>query len=463
MSSYRFSLVALVLLLALRLCEFSCYGEPAALTNTNQTNSHCPPGTLFSLMSGKCAPVKDVRDTFPDLNNFSATHRLPDLRKLRNEHAAKRGLKGNGMPVPGGLGAGTDYLTGSLQALSHSELHTDMFVYPRGIDPSGQLSFLFTSATNRTEKTLEVLGVYSDYNAGSGVGYLDIFDWSCSADDPCQDGTTEPSYQLAKPFSDFQCNMADIADGAGHLHTNLYYDNMSEMLDNQTPPLWSNRAYLWNFCNNGWDLVYEHQFRVNQKDCSIDSSCGWWGPIFETFDNPEPEINELGYQNTVLYHDGKWSNLSPSETHFTIPGSPWTLNFLAPNQAFSAGNYLKNLGTYKFSGFFSPVKNPPASNPVKAGKAIAFKWNIKDSNGVVIIDPASFVSLMSYPVNCRTFSGNSANAVTESASGTPSLQGFGNGNWQLNWVPSAKYAGTCRITVLNLKDGSTHRANFKFQ
>jgi hypothetical protein len=40
---------------------------------------------------------------------------------------------------------------------------------------------------------------------------------------------------------------------------------------------------------------------------------------------------------------------------------------------------------------------------------------------------------------------------------------LGNGNWQYNWKTPKTYAGQCRVMQLNLSDGSTHIANFKFK
>lgn len=84
----------------------------------------------------------------------------------------------------------------------------------------------------------------------------------------------------------------------------VQYTNKSVKMVEGNPPLWWNLVYLWNFCNEEWDLVYDHQFRASQRDCSSDSSCGWWGPILETFGESQPEINELGFEDTLLFHDG---------------------------------------------------------------------------------------------------------------------------------------------------------------
>jgi hypothetical protein len=303
----------------------------------------CPEGTLFAPAFGSCLPVNDVRNNYRRGNSSTTIEIMPDLIALRNEKNLEHNREPNGMPTPGGLGAGIQYNKSALQALNHSELYTYMFVYPLGVNPSGTLSWLYTTSTNRTEKTVEVVGIYG--NSIGASGDLGIFDWSCSSDYPCPNGQSGPSWQWTQPFSIFQCNMTGIIDEGGDLQTSLYYDNESIQLDYGSPPLWENLVYLWNYCTSAWDLIYSHQFRVYQKDCSLynpsdSGSCGWWGPILETFDNPEPQINELGFENTMLFHDGTWSSLSTSETTFNYPVSPWILFHLNPNQGYGTGNYL---------------------------------------------------------------------------------------------------------------------------
>lgn len=314
----------------------------AATSTTNEINpseASCPPGTLFATHVNFCAPINDVRNLSAQRSIAAASSITPpDLVTLRKARASKQTMQSTGMPVPGGIGVGIKYKAGALKAYEHAELYTAMFVYPDGLNPSGPLYTLYTTATNRTEKTIEFLGWYADAIAGSGALWL--YDWSCSADYPCKDGNTGPSFQWGRSLADSTCNMTQIIDKGCNLQSTVFYDNMSAKLDNGNPPLWQNVVYLWNYCNNAWDMVYEHQFRANQIDCSASSSsCGWWGPILETFDASEPQIKLLGFQDTILYHDGTWSYLPVSETDFSNPVAPWTLSFLEPNRSYGAGNY----------------------------------------------------------------------------------------------------------------------------
>lgn len=273
--------------------------------------------------------VNDRTGLFSRETSSSTLERLPNLATLRS--AQKKN---------GGLGTGVAYRTGRLVANSQAELHTEMYIHPAGLAPDASLSWLFTTATNRTEATVEVVGIYS----GNNPGDLGIFDWSCSADDPCDNGATTPTWQWTKPFSAFSCNISRIVNKAGHAQEILSYTNTSIKLDNADPPHWQNLVYLWNYCTRSWDLIYQHHFHSAQKDCSLDGACGWWGPILETFDATEPKINAVGFQRTSLLHDNTWSLLSVNETTFISPGSPWKLYFLDPNKGYEAGNAV-TMGT----------------------------------------------------------------------------------------------------------------------
>ena len=300
----------------------------------------CPPGALLNPYSGVCAPINDLRQLYTmSQKKAVSVQNIRSLTELRKENAMMRGLMPDDMPVPGGVGAGILYKNGSLQVLDSAQLHTKLFVHPNGLNPSGYLDWLFTPATNRTDSPVEVVGIY---RSKQEQGSLGIYGRSCSEAYPCPNGSTVNDWQRFWLFSELECNMTEMVDQGGHLQTIIQYANNSEKLDQENPPLWRNRVYLWNFCTEEWDLLYEHQYRENKRDCSLDNiTCGWWGPILETFgDYPQPQINELGFQDTLLYHDGTWSELSPSETTFEEPVSPWILFHLDPNRGYGVGNYF---------------------------------------------------------------------------------------------------------------------------
>ncbi len=116
---------------------------------------------------------------------------------------------------------------------------------------------------------------------------------------------------------------------------------------------------------------------------------------------------------------------------------------------------------FSFVGFAPPIKNVPLVNSAKAGSTVPVKWRITNRCGTPIADPASFISLSSYSVDCASLSGAPIGPA-ETAAGESGLQNLGGGYWQFNWKVPKSYAGQCRTMVLTLEDGSTHSAYFKF-
>lgn len=304
----------------------------------------CPSESLFNPYTGNCAKIRHAKPLSEMRARSHAIQAPPSLIELRKHKGLLRNKaesfldEDEDIYVPGGIGAGIAYRKGCLQALMHGELHTRMFVHPDGVNPSFPgLTWLFSTATNRTQKSIEVAGLYQ----GSNPGWLGIFDWSCSNDYPCQGGQTDGSWIWTIHFSDFPCNMTEIEDQGGHFQKVMQYANQTIQLDDSLSPLWRSAVYLWNFCNDEWDLVYDHEYRSEKVDCSKDNSCAWWGPILETFDDPLPRIKELGFEETLLLHDGNWSMLPPTEADFRDPSAPWVLFHIEPNRGFGAGNYVE--------------------------------------------------------------------------------------------------------------------------
>jgi hypothetical protein len=247
--------------------------------------------------------------------------------------------------VPGGLGAGTLYQQGALQVGSTATLQTRMFVYPNGIaagDGPVYDNWTFTAATNRTEKGLEIVGIY--WGSGPDTGALGVFDWSCSMTDPCSNGATEPAWIWTRKLTDLACYHRMMSDGGGHRHNMLYYSNASAITDPAvSPPGWTNSAHLWNYCARSWDLVYRHTFFADQKDCSLDGSCGWWGPILETFiPDPQPSFKEVGFMDSVLITSSGQSSLDASVTWWVDPKLPLRVVHRAPNRSWGVGSVTRN-------------------------------------------------------------------------------------------------------------------------
>lgn len=295
-----------------------------------QTQDDCPEGSLWEPYSAVCAEVRDVRDQF-----------LPPAEELTNGHSQ---LEVDDLPVPGGLAVGTTYR--ELVATYSGRLHTKMFVHPDGLQPDADLPVLYTTATSRVHHGLEVVGIYSGNKPD--LGQLGLFAWPCLPDYPCPDGDTSPGWQWFIDLPSLTCNITNDVDQGGHAQLFLYYANHTDKLDDGDPPQWKSAVYLWNYCDTAWDLAWEHTYREHKTDCSVPGSgCGWWGPGIEIFgEDPYPQIGELGYEDSLLYHNGMWSELRWPEAGFRDPETwarttPWQLFHLDANRGYGAGNRVE--------------------------------------------------------------------------------------------------------------------------
>ena len=334
----------------------------------------CPSGTLFSAERGGCAPIVDVREPMRARAGFSP----PDLQRIRGTaDGHPRRPTDTSLPVPGGIGAGVTYNPGELRVTTSAVLQTTMVVHPEGVtlpnmdEGPGTYDFLFTTATNRTDRTLEVLAVYQNGAAPS----MEIFDWSCSCASPCADqpdaGTCDPSvvkpnYEYNKPFTDLSDYVALVPDAQGVAVNALTYTNRSTLQGT----IWTNDALFFNHRTQQWDLVYEHSFDstlLSQDDCTLSgATCGGWGPIMEeavsgtlpdggtpgSWPLSDALLPEFGFFDTTLVHDGITSQLSTTETTFTPPPSD-QLCYLVPNTSWGVSS--------------EGCPTPPADGGVDAG------------------------------------------------------------------------------------------------
>jgi len=115
---------------------------------------------------------------------------------------------------------------------------------------------------------------------------------------------------------------------------------------------------------------------------------------------------------------------------------------------------------YRFTGFFNPISNLPVVNEVKAGQSIPIKFSLSGNKGLNIFAPG-------FPASA-TIACNSSDPVTvigdTGTAGNSSLS-YDASTDQYNyvWKTENTWAGTCRQLVVQLNDGSIHRANFKFK
>jgi hypothetical protein len=113
---------------------------------------------------------------------------------------------------------------------------------------------------------------------------------------------------------------------------------------------------------------------------------------------------------------------------------------------------------YRFAGFFAPVNNLPTLNSVNAGRAIPIKFTLSGNKGLNVFaaEPGSG------PVGCNS---NAEVELTDTvAAGNSSLSYEPSADQYIYvWKTDRAWAGTCRQLVIQLKDGTVHRASFKFK
>ena len=114
---------------------------------------------------------------------------------------------------------------------------------------------------------------------------------------------------------------------------------------------------------------------------------------------------------------------------------------------------------FSWTGFFSPVDNWPAWNPVKAGSAIPVKFSLGGEKGLNIFAAGYPQSVQ---IDCDTGAVLGIPEPTANPGGS-SLTYSNSGQYNYVWKTEKAWAGTCRQLTVELIDGTTHSANFKFK
>ncbi|MEP7113699.1 MAG: ExeM/NucH family extracellular endonuclease [Ilumatobacteraceae bacterium] len=112
---------------------------------------------------------------------------------------------------------------------------------------------------------------------------------------------------------------------------------------------------------------------------------------------------------------------------------------------------------WHFTGFLTPVRNPPAVNPVPAGGLVLIRFRLGGFQGS---DPAATVPTVERygcvtgaPIGVPT----SATFVGHAPLFIPVIN-----NYVYLWHPDRTWRGTCATFTLTLDDGTVHTADFQF-
>jgi hypothetical protein len=114
---------------------------------------------------------------------------------------------------------------------------------------------------------------------------------------------------------------------------------------------------------------------------------------------------------------------------------------------------------YNFTGFFPPVDNLPSYNMAKAGSAIPVKFSLSGDMGMNILAAGYPQSVR---VNCAGDAYQGAIEETFTAGSSRLSYDAATDHYVYVWKTEKSWAGTCRQLIVQLNDGSEHRANFKF-
>jgi uncharacterized repeat protein (TIGR01451 family) len=115
---------------------------------------------------------------------------------------------------------------------------------------------------------------------------------------------------------------------------------------------------------------------------------------------------------------------------------------------------------YNFTGFFSPIDNPPVFNEMKAGQAAPVKFSLGGNQGLNIFAAGSPSSVQ---INCDTNAPISSVEETETAGSSSLSYDAASDRYKYTWKTESSWKNTCRQLTVTLRDGTVHTALFKFK
>ncbi len=119
--------------------------------------------------------------------------------------------------------------------------------------------------------------------------------------------------------------------------------------------------------------------------------------------------------------------------------------------------------TYVFTGFYRPIDNKDASgnsimNIAKAGSTIPMKFSLNGNQGLAIFTAGS---PSSGAIACEATTTDTVEEYSIDQVSSLKYDAAAN-QYVYNWKTDGKWSGTCRQLSVKFSDGTTQRANFKF-
>ncbi len=173
----------------------------------------------------------------------------------------------------------------------------------------------------------------------------------------------------------------------------------------------------------------------------------------------DPDGDALSYTWTGPFPEGGGTATGINPT-VTLPLGESTITLVVNDGLVdSPPDTVRVLVLYGFSGFLQPVDNLPTINVTKAGSAIPVKWSLDGYHGMDVFASGYPVS-RSIPCDAA----QNADAIEQTVTAGASSLNYDSaaGQYIYVWKTEKAWAGSCRQLVIELKDGSFHRANFRF-
>jgi hypothetical protein len=126
-----------------------------------------------------------------------------------------------------------------------------------------------------------------------------------------------------------------------------------------------------------------------------------------------------------------------------------------------ASGFPTHTNNYNFVGFTGGTKDYPKVNKVQANQVAAVDMKIK---GVptTVTDILASGEPTSQQVNCTTLAPTGP-AVASLSPKNKGLERLANNKFEYEWRTDKSWKDTCRVFNVQLKDGSSQKALFKFQ
>jgi hypothetical protein len=223
--------------------------------------------------------------THPRLDRHQRGAAFAELeRRIGYESVTAAEARGDGAPVPGGVGYGFFYDDPFKGGFAQGTSLYWEIVCPN--PPGGNVNtFLYLTAMNRAAMGVEA---FVSYN-GQNEPHFRVFDWARS-----------DHWQTDCPFGALSSYLGPI-DAHGTTYQTLAVWNSTYQI---SATQWRNEALLWNRTANRWDLMYRYDYAATQPDQTAGYT-GSWAPIVETFQNPYYCTARLGGLSTMLITRGE--------------------------------------------------------------------------------------------------------------------------------------------------------------